>query len=111
MSHDITHVPDPILEPHVRAALERIPAVRFSTKRFIEELRSTPDGEAAYLEALRLCGEGELTPMAHLVVHGQTLPELLRRSGLVQFAGFIHGQPEEDDGYSVPSWWRKRAGA
>ena len=24
-------------------------------------------------------------------------------------AGFIHGNPDEDDGYSVPSWWRKLA--
>jgi hypothetical protein len=32
---------------------------------------------------------------------------LLRSSKRVRFAGFIHGEPDEDDGYSVPSWWRK----
>lgn len=107
MTHDITHVPDPLLEPYVRDTIERIRGERFSTKRFIEELRATPEGEAAYDEAVLLCGDGQATHMARMVVHGQTVPELLRRSGLVRFAGFIHGEPQHDDGFSVPSWWRK----
>ena len=107
MTHDLTHVADEILEPHVVAAIERMRTARFSTKRVIEEMRSTPEGEAAYAEALALCGAEDQEHMAHLIVHGQTIPELLRHSGLLRFAGFIHGRPQEDDGYSVPSWWRR----
>ena len=107
MNHDITHVADDVLEPHLLAALARLTPTRFSTKRVIEEMRSTPEGEAAYTEALTLCGEGEPTHMAHMIVHGQAIPELLRRSGMVRFAGFIHGDPAQSDGFSVPSWWRK----
>lgn len=107
MTHDLTHVADDLLEPHVRAAIERMTAPRFSTRRIIQELRSTPDGHAAYVEALERCGGAE-DHMARMIVHGQTIPELLRHSGLLRFAGFIHGMPEEDDGFSVPSWWRKK---
>lgn len=96
-----------VLEPHLAAALARIPQPRFSTKRVIAALRSSAEGAAAYEEALGFCGEGPADRMAYLVLHGQVVPELLRHSGLVRFAGFIHGEPEEDDGYSVPSWWRK----
>ncbi|MBI4213068.1 MAG: hypothetical protein HY534_02055 [Chloroflexi bacterium] len=106
MSHDLTHAADEVLEPHLIAAIERLTSSRFSTKRIIEEMRSTPQGEAAYADAVELCG-GESDPMAKLIVHGQTIPELLRRSGLLRFAGFIHGAPQEDDGLSVPSWWRR----
>lgn len=108
MTHDLTHVADEILEPHLLAAIERMAASRFSTKRLIEEMRVTPEGEAAYQEALEMCGGAE-EHMSRLIVHGQTVPELLRHCGLLRFAGFIHGNPAEDDGFSVPSWWRKEA--
>ncbi|MSQ23581.1 MAG: hypothetical protein EXR58_03370 [Chloroflexi bacterium] len=107
MTHDMTHLADPVLEPYVRGAIERIGTSRFSIKRLIEALQATPEGRAAYDEALRICGGEDQSQMAHLIVHGQTIPELLRHSGLVRFAGFIHGEPDEDDGFAVPSWWRK----
>jgi hypothetical protein len=106
MTHDLTHVADDILAPHLFAAVARMTAPRFSTRRVIQQLRATPEGEAAYVEALERCG-GSTDHMARMIVHGQTIPELLRASGLVRFAGFIHGQPDEDDGFGVPSWWRK----
>lgn len=106
MTHDLTHAADGVLGPHVLAAIQRMIAPRFSTKRIIEEIRSTPEGEAAYVEALELCG-GAQEHMARMIVHGQTIPELLRHSGMLRFAGFIHGSPSEDDGFSVPSWWRR----
>jgi hypothetical protein len=102
------HRGDAVLQPQVEAAIDRMPAVQFSTKRLISELRSTSDGAAAYDEALRLLeAGGTVGDMAYRVLHGQTVAGLLRSSQRVRFAGFIHGEPEEDDGYSVPSWWRK----
>ena len=41
MTHDMTHLADPLLEPHVRSAIERIPTSRFSTKRLIQEVQAT----------------------------------------------------------------------
>ena len=96
-----------IMEAPVHAAIERITLPRFSTRRFIAEIRATEDGEAAYQEALgTMASSGE--HMATMVLHGQVIPSLLRRSGLVQFGGFIHGNPAEDDGFGVPSMWNKR---
>ncbi len=104
------HRADAVLEPEVAAAIGRMPTAQFSTKRLIEELRATPTGSAAYDEALRLLqAGGTYGDMAYRVLHGQTIPGLLRTCGIVRFAGFIHSNPEEDDGYSVPSWWRKLA--
>jgi len=102
------HRADAILGPEVHAAIGRIAARQFSTKRLIEEIRSAPSGAAAYDEALKMLeAGGTYGDMAYRVLHGQTIAGLMRSSPLVRFAGFIHGEPEEDDGYSVPSWWRK----
>ena len=105
------HRADAVLAPEVMAAIDRLPSVQFSTKRLIEELRATASGSAAYDEALRLLeAGGTYGDMAYRVLHGQSIPGLLRSSpDIVRFAGFIHGSPDEDDGYSVPSWWRKLA--
>jgi hypothetical protein len=106
MHHD-TERAEQVLEPEVRRAIGRLPA-RFSTRRLIDELRSTPGGRDAYMQALELCGGGsEWNEPAYRVLHGQAIASLLRNNGEVKFAGFIHGIPEEDDGYSVPTWWRK----
>ena len=105
--HGDTHQADEVLEPEIRGAIERLPN-QFSTKRLVDELRSTPAGADAYQQALELCGgSGEWNDPAYRVLHGQAIAGLLRNIGLVKFAGFIHGLPEEDDGYSVPTWWRK----
>ncbi len=108
MAHDSSPEALAILGPHVEAAIGRMSGRRFSTKRVIEQLRATREGAEAYTDALGYCGGGEGDRMAYLVLHGQVVPELLRHSTLVRFAGFIHGEPDEDDGYSVPSWWVKR---
>jgi hypothetical protein len=98
-----------IMESPVRDAIERIPLSRFSTRRLIEEIRASVDGEVAYQEALRtMASDPSAEHMALMVLHGQVIPGLLRRSGLVQFGGFIHGNPAEDDGFAVPSLWNKR---
>src|SRR5687768_523770 len=95
-----------IMEAPVHTAIEQIALPRFSTKRFIAEIRSTEDGDAAYREALESMASGG-EHMATMVLHGQVIPTLLRRSGLVKFGGFIHGNPAEDDGFGVPSLWNK----
>jgi hypothetical protein len=99
-----------LLEPQVQAALARLLEVegRFSTKRVLDALRSDPEGQAAYEAAVSAYREtGSDEHMARLIVHGQVVPEILRHSGQVRFGGFIHGRPDEDDGFGVPSWWRR----
>ncbi|HEY3118957.1 MAG TPA: hypothetical protein VGK54_19615 [Chloroflexota bacterium] len=105
MAHDSSPEAVAILGPHVEAAIGRMSGRRFSTKRVIEQLRATPEGAAAYTEALGFCAEGQSDHMAHMVLHGQVVAEILRRSSQIRFGGFIHGEPDEDDGYCVPSWW------
>lgn len=73
----------------------------FTTLEFIEVMRGDPAGQAAYDEALRRWGERD--HYAKLVVHGQVIPVALRRSGLVEWLGFAHG---EEDPYGVPARWR-----
>jgi hypothetical protein len=89
------------LAPTIDDILSRIEGDEFSTTEFIALLQSDPEANAAYLEALRRWGEGERA--AKMVVHGQVIPGILRRSNLVEWIGFAHG---EDDPYAVPGRWR-----
>jgi hypothetical protein len=97
-----------IMEQPVQEAIARISLSRFSTKRFIEEIRASTEGDAAYQEALSIMSATGGEHMAMMVLHGQVIPSLLRRSGHVQFGGFIHGNPAENDGFGVPSMWNKK---
>ena len=89
------------LAPTIDDILRRLDGSEFTTTEFIEVLQSDPDANAAYLEALRLWGEGDR--YAKMVVHGQVIPGILRRSSLVEWLGFAHG---EDDSYAIPARWR-----
>lgn len=89
------------LSPTIEDVLNRLDGDEFTTTEFIELLESDPVANAAYLEALRRWGEGDR--YAKMVVHGQVIPGILRRSGLVEWLGFAHG---EDDAYAVPARWR-----
>ena len=40
-----------------------------------------------------------------MVIHGQVIPGILRRTNLVEWAGYAHG---ESDPYAVPAWWTLR---
>ena len=64
-------------------------------------MQTDPAAGVAYEEALRRWGEGER--YGKMVVHGQVIPTVLRRSGLVEWLGFAHG---EEDPYAVPARWR-----
>jgi hypothetical protein len=88
------------LAPTIDDILSRIEGDEFSTTEFIALLQSDPEANAAYQEALRRWGEGERS--AKMVVHGQVIPGILRRSELVEWLGFAHG---EDDPYAVPGRW------
>jgi hypothetical protein len=88
------------LGPTIDDILSRIEGDEFTTTEFIALLQSDPEANAAYLEALRRWGEGERS--AKMVVHGQVIPGILRRSNLVEWLGFAHG---EDDPYAVPGRW------
>ena len=90
------------LAPHIDRILDRLEPCEFTTPEFIELLRSTPDGASAYDEALRRWGERD-ERMSKMVIHGQVIPGILRRSPNVEWAGFAHGEP---DPYAVPAWWR-----
>ena len=93
------------LTPAVIDVLRRVDATEFTTVQFIDVLQTDPRAAAAYREALRRWGETERT--AKMVVHGQVIPMILRRSELVEWAGYAHG---EDDPYAVPAWWLMRSG-
>jgi hypothetical protein len=89
------------LTPVLTDILERIDAEEFTTVQFIEVLQTDPDAKAAYDEAIRRWGEDE--NYSKMVVHGQVIPTILRRSDRVEWAGYAHG---ESDPYAVPAWWR-----
>jgi hypothetical protein len=89
------------LTPAIDDVLRRLEGDEFTTTEFIELLQSDPVANAAYREALRRWGEGER--YAKMVVHGQVIPGILRRSDLVEWLGFAHGV---EDPYAVPARWR-----
>ena len=89
------------LTPTIEGILSRIEGDEFTTTDFIALLQSDPEANATYREALRRWGEGDRA--AKMVVHGQVIPGVLRRSNLVEWLGFAHG---EVDPYAVPGRWR-----
>ena len=108
-SEGLTQEPDRVeeliafLTPAVVDVLRRVDATEFTTVQFIDVLQTDPIAAAAYRESLRRWGETERT--AKMVVHGQVIPLILRRSNLVDWSGYAHG---EDDPYAVPAWWQMR---
>lgn len=92
-----------LLKPYIAPIVERITVDEFTTVEFIEAMQLDPDTRAAYENALeRWIEPGEFRAKA--VIHGQVIPLLLRETGLVEWAGFAHGEPDE---FAVPAWWRK----
>ena len=89
------------LAPTIDDILSRLEGDEFTTTEFIALLQSDPAANAAYQEALLRWGEGERA--AKMVIHGQVIPGILRRSNLIEWIGFAHG---EDDPYAVPGRWR-----
>jgi hypothetical protein len=88
------------LEPTIDDLLARLEGEEFTTTEFIALMQTEPAAHAAYEEALRRWNEGER--YAKMVVHGQVIPGILRRSPRVEWLGFAHGV---DDPYAVPARW------
>lgn len=93
-----------LLQPAVQRALARCPA-EFTTRQLIQTLLEEPEGQAAYRAAVALWDDFP-APFGQRTVHGLIVPRLLRASGQVRWAGYIH-DPAEDDGLAVPSRWHK----
>lgn len=91
------------LTPVIEDLLARLEGDEFTTVDFIEVMRADTAGEAGYQEALRRWGESD--QYAKMVLHGQVVPGVLRRSPRVEWLGFAHGVP---DAYAVPANWRLR---
>jgi hypothetical protein len=91
------------LRPYIAPIIERINVDEFTTVEFISALQMDPPTQAAYEESIRRWHESN-PEMARMVIHGQVIPQLLRRSGLVEWSGYAYGEP---DPYAVPAWWRK----
>ena len=89
------------LTPTIDDVLQRLEGEEFTTPEFIELLQTDPTARAAFDEALRRWGEGDR--YARMVIHGQVIPGILRRSELVEWLGFAYGV---EDPYAVPARWR-----
>ena len=91
------------LTPFIAPLIERIDADEFTTVQFVEAMQLDDDTRRAYDEALLRWHERD-PELAKMVIHGQVIPQVLRRSRLVVWAGYAYG---EADAYAVPAWWRK----
>lgn len=92
-----------VLAPYIDPIITRINVEEFTTTEFIQALQLDPETKHAF--DMMVAAWPEQDPhMTMLVIHGQVIPQLLRTSELVEWAGFAYG---EEDPYGVPAWWRK----
>ena len=91
------------MRPYIASIILRINVDEFTTAEFIQALNMDPETSAVYAEAIERWHEKD-TQAAKLVIHGQVIPQLLRRSGLVEWSGYAYGH---EDPYGVPAWWKK----
>ena len=91
------------MEPYVLDIVERIDIDEFTTVEFVEAMQLDPASRQAYADAVDHWPEGD-EMAAKMVIHGQVIPTLLRRSGKLEWIGFAHGVADD---YAVPAWWRK----
>ena len=81
------------LTPFIQQLLTQLEPGEFTTPMFIEFMRSIPEGDALYEEAIQRWGERD-EHMSRMVIHGQVIPGILRRSPNVEWAGYAHGEPD-----------------
>jgi hypothetical protein len=93
------------LTPFVESIIERLNVDEFTTVEFIDAMQMASEVRAAYEASIRLWHEDN-PEMAKMVIHGQVIPQILRRSGKVVWSGYAHG---EDDPYAVAAWWSRIA--
>jgi hypothetical protein len=87
--------------PYIEDLLRRIEGDEFMTNDFIDLMLQVPETAAAYDAAGRAWGEHRR--QTKQVLHGQVIPAALRKSRLVEWVGYAHGEADE---YSIPGWWR-----
>lgn len=110
-----THHPigDPVEEviefmrPYIVPIIDRINVDEFTTSEFIQALNMDPETAEIYQQAIAMWHEHD-DNAARLVIHGQVIPQLLRRSGSVEWSGYAYGH---EDPFGVPAWWKKTAAA
>ena len=88
------------LTPVVEDILSRVDVDEFTTPDFIGALLTDPVAARTYHEAIERWGEDEHS--SKLVIHGQVIPGVLRKSRQVRWSGFAHDVTDE---YAVPAWW------
>ncbi|CAN5510061.1 hypothetical protein BH24CHL1_BH24CHL1_19650 [soil metagenome] len=91
------------MRPYIAPIIVRINVDEFTTSEFIQALNMDPESSAVYEEAIERWHENN-AEAAKLVIHGQVIPQLLRRSGMVEWSGYAYGH---EDPYGVPAWWKK----
>ncbi len=92
-----------ILGPYIDDILRRINVDQFTTLEFISALQLDENAAGAFQYALNVWPERD-EQQSRMVMHGQVVPLLLRRSELVEWSGYAHG---EEDPYGVPAWWTR----
>lgn len=103
MGHDPAGAAAATLAPHVEDILRRINVDEFTTLEFIEAMQLDPAAARAFNQALAVIPETD-ERRGRLILHGQIIPDLLRATGLVEWAGYAYGH---EDPHGVPAWWRK----
>lgn len=103
VGHDPGGAAAAALRPHIADIIRRINVDEFTTLEFIQALQMDPAGKQAFERALAIIPETD-EARARMILHGQIVPDLLRETGLVEWAGYAYGH---EDPYGVPAWWRK----
>ncbi len=104
MGHDPAGAAAATLAPHVQSIIPRINVDEFTTLEFIDAMQLDPAASQAVARALAIIPEMD-EERGRMILHGQIIPDLLRQTGLVEWAGYAYGH---DDPYGVPAWWRKK---
>lgn len=89
------------LFPYIEDLLSKLDGDEFSTNDFIGIMLQVPETKLAYDAAGR--SRGEQRRQTKMVLHGQIIPNALRRSKLVEWIGFAYGEADE---FAVPGLWR-----
>jgi hypothetical protein len=95
------------MQPYIAPIIKRINVDEFTTAEFVEALNMDPETSAVYEQAIERWHEDN-EEAAKMVIHGQVIPQVLRRSGLVEWSGYAYGY---EDPYGVPAWWKKTEAA
>jgi hypothetical protein len=93
-----------LLRPHIASIVRRVNVDEFTTVEFVDVMQQDDVCRSAYAAAVALWPASDET-LAKMVIHGQIIPELLRATGLVEWAGYAYG---EEDPYAIPAWWHRR---